>query len=245
LLSEIRVFGGCNFRFLITRYFYFREKSSDPGVLTDLKQGAVSNEMFSKFVIENNVYKYMKYQSQSLYNALVKWVNLMEDTNGKVIYSDFEAPKVLGDIWESIAGAIFIDCGNDLEIVWQVYYPLMKNVLENELVPGTIPIHPIREVIRFVQSHTCSEFEFEDTSPSFEEKSKSKFFIHGKLIGIGAGNSKKRARKNSSREALLYLNKYPNFMKEVCDCEMKREKEKLLKENVKKKKKKKKQSKII
>ena len=30
-------------------------------------------------------------------------------------------PKVLGDVFEAIIGAIFIDCGHDLETVWRIY----------------------------------------------------------------------------------------------------------------------------
>ena len=37
-----------------------------------------------------------------------------------------EAPKVLGDIFESVAGAIFLDSGMDLSKTWDVYYRMMK-----------------------------------------------------------------------------------------------------------------------
>ena len=37
-----------------------------------------------------------------------------------------EAPKVLGDIFESVAGAIFLDSGMDLTKIWGVYYRMMK-----------------------------------------------------------------------------------------------------------------------
>lgn len=33
---------------------------------------------------------------------------------------DCKAPKVLGDIVESIAGAIFLDSGRDTTVVWKV-----------------------------------------------------------------------------------------------------------------------------
>lgn len=33
---------------------------------------------------------------------------------------DCKAPKVLGDIVESIAGAIFLDSGHDATVVWRV-----------------------------------------------------------------------------------------------------------------------------
>jgi endoribonuclease Dicer len=37
-----------------------------------------------------------------------------------------EVPKVLGDLWESLAGAVFIDSGRSLDTVWKVFYRLMQ-----------------------------------------------------------------------------------------------------------------------
>jgi len=37
-----------------------------------------------------------------------------------------EVPKVLGDLFESLAGAIYLDSGLNLQEVWQVYYRLMR-----------------------------------------------------------------------------------------------------------------------
>lgn len=39
---------------------------------------------------------------------------------------DIEVPKALGDIFESVAGAIYLDSGMSLAAVWQAYYPMMK-----------------------------------------------------------------------------------------------------------------------
>ena len=36
-----------------------------------------------------------------------------------------EAPKVLGDIFESVAGAVFLDSGMDLATTWVVYYRMI------------------------------------------------------------------------------------------------------------------------
>ena len=40
-----------------------------------------------------------------------------------------ECPKVLGDIFESVAGAIYLDSGLCLETVWLVYYRMLKPVI--------------------------------------------------------------------------------------------------------------------
>lgn len=50
---------------------------------------------------------------------------LLDDRDCKIAEA-VEVPKVLGDIFESLAGAIFLDSGNSLEAVWKVFYPLMK-----------------------------------------------------------------------------------------------------------------------
>ncbi len=35
-------------------------------------------------------------------------------------------PKALGDVFESVAGAIFLDSGMSLDAVWRVYYRMMR-----------------------------------------------------------------------------------------------------------------------
>ena len=39
---------------------------------------------------------------------------------------ELEIPKALGDIFESVAGAIYLDSGMSLDTVWRVYYRMMK-----------------------------------------------------------------------------------------------------------------------
>ena len=39
---------------------------------------------------------------------------------------DIEVPKALGDIFESVAGAIYLDSGHSLDAVWRVYFRMMR-----------------------------------------------------------------------------------------------------------------------
>ena len=55
------------------------------------------------------------------------------------------APKVLGDIFESVAGAIFLDSGMDLSKTWDVYYRMMKPYIGKLAIAtseGGSPSHP-------------------------------------------------------------------------------------------------------
>jgi hypothetical protein len=40
-----------------------------------------------------------------------------------------EAPKPLGDVFESVAGAIFLDSGLDIFEVWRVCYPMLEKFI--------------------------------------------------------------------------------------------------------------------
>lgn len=39
---------------------------------------------------------------------------------------EVEVPKALGDLFESVAGAIYLDSGMSLNTVWKVLYPMLE-----------------------------------------------------------------------------------------------------------------------
>lgn len=64
---------------------------------------------------------------------------------------DVEVPKALGDIFESLAGAIFLDSGMNLDVVWNVYYNLMKDTIEE--CCRNPPLSPVRELFELKGSN--------------------------------------------------------------------------------------------
>ncbi|KAK9882157.1 hypothetical protein WA026_019674 [Henosepilachna vigintioctopunctata] len=62
--------------------------------------------------------------------------------------------RVLGDIFEALAGAIFLDSGYDLEVVWKVFYKIMWR--EIELFSNNVPKNMVRRL-----------YECEGAFPSF------------------------------------------------------------------------------
>lgn len=65
---------------------------------------------------------------------------------------------------ESIAGAIVVDTGFDLEKTWGI----MENLLAPIVTPTTLPVHPVRELQELCQSHGFSLHVQEDR-PSGQE----------------------------------------------------------------------------
>lgn len=48
--------------------------------------------------------------------------------------NDIEVPKTLGDMFESLAGAVFLDSEMSFDITWKVFYRLMKHDIGTLLI---------------------------------------------------------------------------------------------------------------
>ncbi|GLV42898.1 Dicer-1 [Carabus blaptoides fortunei] len=59
-------------------------------------------------------------------------------------------PKTLGDLFESLAGAVFLDTGMDLQATWSVFYKLMWR--EIEMFRRNVPISPVRMLYENVKA---------------------------------------------------------------------------------------------
>lgn len=38
-------------------------------------------------------------------------------------------PKEFGDLFESLAGAVFVDSGESTVVLWKVFYPFLKDII--------------------------------------------------------------------------------------------------------------------
>ncbi|KAL1418947.1 hypothetical protein MTO96_005488 [Rhipicephalus appendiculatus] len=68
---------------------------------------------------------------------------------------EVEVPKALGDLFESLMGAVFLDCGMSLDTVWRIIYRLFGREIESfsERVPLPPHTHAARALPRCPLQH--------------------------------------------------------------------------------------------
>ena len=73
--------------------------------------------------------RFVRIQAESGWKVSEECYLIEEDETEEA--EDIEVPKSLGDIFESVAGAIYLDSGLSLDAVWKVYFRMMRyrNVL--------------------------------------------------------------------------------------------------------------------
>ncbi len=112
---------------------------------------------------------------------------------------EMEVPKCLGDIFESVAGAIFLDSDRSFDTVWRVYYGLMKPQIDK--FTATVPKSPIREL--FELEPETAKFEKPERTISGKIRVTVSVFGRGKFKGVG--RNYRIAKNAAAKLALKYL----------------------------------------
>ncbi|KAL8138311.1 hypothetical protein V2J09_004312 [Rumex salicifolius] len=188
---------------LITRHLFFSYTDLPPGRLTDLRAAAVNNENFARVAVKHNLHVHLRHGSSALEKQIRDFVKEVQNELLKAQYNSFglgdcKAPKVLGDIVESIAGAIFLDSGRDSSVVWKVFEPLLQPMV----TPETLPMHPVRELQERCQQH-AEGLEYKASREG--NLATVEVYIDGVQLGVAQNVQKKMAQKLAARNALTTL----------------------------------------
>ncbi|XBI21034.1 hypothetical protein VPH35_062214 [Triticum aestivum] len=147
--ERLEFLGDAVLDILLTRHLFYSHKDTDEGELTDLRSASVNNENFAQLAVKHKLYQFLQHSSGKLPENITEYVDSLENPSmDKVnLLSDaaLRGPKVLGDVVESIAGAILIDRKLDLEVVWGIFKPLLSPIV----TPEKLELPPFRELLEW------------------------------------------------------------------------------------------------
>ncbi|XP_050208112.1 endoribonuclease Dicer homolog 2 isoform X2 [Mercurialis annua] len=148
--QRLEFLGDAVLDYLITVHLYEKYPGMSPGLLTDMRSASVNNDCYGSSAVREGLYKYILHASQKLHKDIVSTVTNYTKCSSESTFgweSEISFPKVLGDVIESLAGAIFVDSGYNKEAVFNSIRPL----LEPLITPETIKLHPVRELTELCQ----------------------------------------------------------------------------------------------
>lgn len=130
---------------------------------------------------------------------------MKEDLMAKEEDSDVEMPKILGDVFESLAGAIYLDSGFSLDQVWKVYRRLMEKHISAFL--RKIPKSPVRELLE-MEPETAK---FEKPERTIDGRVRVVVNVVGKGSFKGVGRNYRIAKTSSAKRALKAIKEQQGF----------------------------------
>ncbi|XP_077223182.1 dicer-like 4 isoform X2 [Tasmannia lanceolata] len=148
--QRLEFLGDALLDYLITSYLYSVYPDLKPGQLTDLRSITVNNDSFAYAAVRKSFHSYLISDSYSLSEAINKFVSYVQSSNSKKdLLMKPKCEKVLGDLVESCAGAVLLDSGFDLNLVWRIMFTFLEPVMSF----SALQLSPIRELQELCQHH--------------------------------------------------------------------------------------------
>lgn len=231
--QKLELVGDAVLDLLITQYIFGDKKEHSPGELTSLRQSLVNNKFFGHLSVKHNFPQYMCYQSQDVFKKLseyceihrrcspdIAYLNIQpnlttlndscEDGGGIGIVDtddiDLDPPKFLADLFESVAGAIYLDSNCSLNAVWNAYYSMIEPYLETfKLNPPQSPIKALDQLKPNIEKKVQFS-KNEDTDVSLNCETICKLTIEDSNFE-GRGCNKMQAKANAYKKAVKFYDK--------------------------------------
>ncbi|CAM0947604.1 unnamed protein product [Alopecurus aequalis] len=202
--QRLEFLGDAVLDHLFTIYYYDQYPECTPELLTDLRSASVNNYCYAHAAAKAGLNKHILHFSSDLH---IKMEDYLENHGQEFAGPShgWEAgiglPKVLGDVIESIAGAIYLDSEYDKEAVWRSLKPL----LEPLATPETVERDPVKMLQEFCdrRSYTRSYTKtHKDGVSSVVAEVQVDGTIHS---ATGTGPDKSVAKKFAAKSLLEHL----------------------------------------
>uniref|UniRef100_A0A915IC16 Dicer-1 n=1 Tax=Romanomermis culicivorax TaxID=13658 RepID=A0A915IC16_ROMCU len=215
--QRLEFLGDAVLDYLITRHLFEDKRKHSPGVLTDLRSALVNNTIFASLAVKWKLNQFFMSICPGLHTIIKSFVDMQEQRQNEANFDeqlyllneedeiddeeeDIEVPKSLGDVFESIAGAIYLDSGCSLNTVWKVYHRLMKDQIEK--CCSNPPKSPIRELLEL-----CPEKVKFSKHERIVTAGKIRVMVDVQDVGrfTGLGRSYRIAKCTAAKRALKHL----------------------------------------
>ncbi|KAH9625475.1 hypothetical protein KSS87_008138 [Heliosperma pusillum] len=199
--ERLEFLGDAVLDLLITWYLYQNHTNIDPGELTDLRSASVNNENFAQVAVRRNLFEHLQHSSPLLLEQVTDYVKLITEIDDAKTLQGRQCPKALGDLVESIAGAILIDSKLQVEEVWRVFHPLLSPIV----TPDNLELPPFRELIELCD---CLGYFFKDHCVNHDDVVLAELRLQLEdvlLIGEGVGKTRKSAKGEAAFHILKDL----------------------------------------
>lgn len=169
--QQLEFLGDAVLDFLVTSFIIEKCPKMDPGKLTDLRSALVNNVTLACIIVRNGIHKFMLSENRLLSESMKKFAEYQKAKDHKVVLDQIilleteedtssaeaiDVPKVIGDIFESIVGAVYLDSGLDLIKTWSVIYGLMKQELHEFM--AEVPLQIIRQLFEYEKGSAEPKF---------------------------------------------------------------------------------------
>ncbi|GIY99361.1 endoribonuclease Dcr-1 [Caerostris extrusa] len=212
--QRLEFLGDAVLDYLVTRQLYEDPSDHSPGKLTDLRSALVNNIYFASLAVTYKYNDFLKNAISHFVSSDGDYINILKNSEDFKFFEihkyyleemecfelgEVDVPKALGDVFESVAGAIYLDSGMSLDAVWKIYYPMIRPAMKH--LSEHVPIPPVKELYELLKSQKI----FGKEPVIKGDKTYIQVEVPDGRTFQGVGPNKKVAKRSAAKRALAYL----------------------------------------
>ncbi|KAL6196284.1 hypothetical protein ACLB2K_031899 [Fragaria x ananassa] len=202
--QRLEFVGDAVLSLAISNYFFLAYPRIDQGDLTSLRSANVSTEKLARVAVRHGLFRFLLHSTPVLNDQVREFTEVVSgEVETPLVYrGSVKAPKVLADIVESVAAAIYVDLNFDLEKLWMIFRHVLEPIVTlKDLHQQPQPVTKLFDVCQKNGKHVDIKY-WRD-----EMKGIASVYVDGKFVASGSSEHKEVARVNAAEIALCKLSK--------------------------------------
>ncbi|VVC34156.1 PAZ domain,Helicase, C-terminal,Ribonuclease III domain,DEAD/DEAH box helicase domain,P-loop containing [Cinara cedri] len=220
--QRLKFLGDAILDFIITTYITEHCSNKTTEEITDIRSSLVNNITFASLSIRIGLHRFLLSNSIKLTEAIDRFYEYQQRIDHKIsqevlylieerdycVAESIDVPKVLGDLFESLIAAIYLDCGRDLNFVWSICYKFLEHEIKE--FSTNVPKNPICVLnqIKVWPIFSKPPALKKSMERGMETMMQLDLTVNNEIMTIyGFGNNKKEAKVAAAKMALKHLKK--------------------------------------
>ncbi|KAJ3069478.1 hypothetical protein HDU98_007453 [Podochytrium sp. JEL0797] len=212
--ETLEFLGDAVLDWIVMQYLFTTYSDLEPDKLSELRQAAVNNESFCRLAVSIGLHELVLHTLPSIPMHIASYLHHL--TQPGVMESDpleaeQEGAKMLGDLFEAVVGAVYIDAGYSVHAVWQVLKPIMSGFLAQFVNPDVVFKSPIRRVHEYFNG--VVGFSPEEIWYNFQESSEldgtslfvCKLYLLDVNVATDHGNTRQLSKRRTCAAAWKWI----------------------------------------
>ncbi|ONI13400.1 hypothetical protein PRUPE_4G219200 [Prunus persica] len=197
--QRLEFIGDAAVSLALSNYFFLSNPGVDPGTLSLLRSANVSTEKLARVAVRHGLYHHLRHNAPALLNKVREFTEAVngEDETPLVYGGSVKAPKILADIVESVAAAIYVDLNFDLEKLWMIFRGLLEPIVTLEDLQGQP--QPVTMLFELCQKHG-KHVDIKHWRD--ERKSIASVYVDGEFVASGSSEHKEFAKLDAAKVAV-------------------------------------------
>ncbi|KAL5107030.1 Endoribonuclease Dcr-1 [Taenia crassiceps] len=208
--ERLEFLGDAVLDYAVTRFLFTTDATArlSPGALTDLRSALVNNVVFGALAVRHGLHAFLRAAAPPLTRTMALFlrhhhdvvrgdldvliapeVNVCRENKGAITSQaegdrtneEVEVPKALGDVFESLAGAVFLDSDLCLNTLWRVFFPLLRERIER--YSTCVAKSPVRRLLELCPERV--KFERPMVRPDGKMRVVVRVAGIGRYVGVG------------------------------------------------------------